>query len=471
MTGTVDWNALAAAVLAKDGATGKWGLGKVRSPEPEIIRANTSADGGQENGESSGAAVSADATRVAFHSWGSNLVPEDTNGVPDVFVKAMKTGAIARISVSASGNQGNDSSFNPVISADGTKVAFYSWAGNLVPGDTNGTSDVFVKDRETGILTLVSTSAAGEQLGFGGHGPQMSADGRLVAFGSQTTEVYVKDLETGRLVLASTNSDGESANGPSGGFFANGHAISANGRFVAFASLATNLDPSDRDDTYDIFVKDLRTGTVRLASASDLGDPGNGWSDTPSLSANGRFVAFESAASNLVPGDGNGVQDVFVQDMKTGRIWLASANADGVPGDEFSGSFWDGLEISPDGRFVAFRSRASNLVQNDTNGETDVFIKDLRTGGIKLVSASADGMPGNGSSDGPTFSADGDWLAFYSSASNLVPGDTNGTTDVFIRDLEDGHGKGPPFATDCEGPQEWCWTSAASLAHDDFALG
>jgi Tol biopolymer transport system component len=202
--------------------------------------------------------------------------------------------------------------------------------------------------------------------------------------------------------------------------------ISADGRYVAFPSLASNLVHGDRNGVSDVFVSDLRTGVVRSASRG-----GNGPSfDPPALSADGRFVAFVSSASNLVPGDTNGVDDVFVTDMRTGHVERVSGG---------NGPAHGSPAISADGRYVAFRSEASTLVEGDTNGVADVFLTDRFSGRVTRISTSASGAQGDKLvHHGLAMSADGRLVVFPSAATNLVPGDTNGSVDMFVKDVVSG---------------------------------
>lgn len=407
-------------------------------PITSITRASTTGTGAQGNSDSVELSLSADGRFVAFRSVASNLVPGDTNGAGDVFVKDLATGVITRVNTAANGTQGNDSNYftgSPAISADGRFVAFQSGATNLVPGDTNGHADIFVKDLTTGAIIRASTAADGTQArGDGGWVPALSADGRFVAFYSWASnltagdtngasDIFVKDLTTGAIARASTAADGTQGNNDSR-FFS---PLSADGRFVAFESLASNLVPGDTNGTWDIFVKDLATGAITLASTAADGTPANAHSIDPTLSADGRIVAFRSPASNLVPGDTNGTDDVFVKDLTTGAVTLASTAADGA-----QGNYSYNPSLSADGRFVAFQSYASGLVPGDTNGSYDVFVKDLATGAIERISTDALGAQGNGASWNPVFSPSGTKVAFSSLASNLVPGDTNGAEDIFV---------------------------------------
>jgi Tol biopolymer transport system component len=172
-------------------------------------------------------------------------------------------------------------------------------------------------------------------------------------------------------------------------------------------------------------------GTTARVSLGPNGVQGNSYSFSPALSADGRFVAFESEASNLVPGDTNGERDVFVHDRQAGTTERVSVRRDGV---QVRGSSYRPA-LSADGRFVAFVSRVHTLVPGDTNNKADVFVRDRRTGTTERVSVGPNGVQGNGRSDFPTLSADGRFVAFESEASNLGPGDTNDAGDVFVRTL------------------------------------
>src|SRR5947209_1614213 len=255
-----------------------------------------------------------------------------------------------RVSVASDGTEGNDVSLGSALSADGRFVAFDSAATDLVAGDTNGVSDVFVHDRQTGTTERVSVA-----------------------------------------------SDGAQGNGSSGLVtFAFPPALSADGRFVAFVSFATNLVASDTNGATDVFVHDRQTGTTERVSVASDGTEGNAASAGATLSADGRFVAFHSAATNLVAGDTNGTNDVFVHDRQTGTTERVSVNG-----------FSAGPALSADGRFVAFHSTATNLVAGDTNGATDVFVHDRQTGTTERVSVASDGTQGNDASSYPALSADG----------------------------------------------------------------
>ncbi|MBU4457101.1 MAG: hypothetical protein KKA65_06395, partial [Nanoarchaeota archaeon] len=228
----------------------------------------------------------------------------------------------------------------------------------------------------------------------------------------------------------SVASDGGQGNGDSSW----GVSISADGRYVAFKSNASNLVSGDTNDANDVFVHDRQSGqTTRVSVASD-GAQGNYHSGSPSISADGRYVAFESYSNNLVSGDTNDAIDVFVHDRQSGQTRRVSLASDGAQGNYHSGS----PSISADGRYVAFGSYSNNLVSGDTNDANDVFVHDRQSGQTRRVSLASDGTQGSGDSSSPSISADGRYVAFYSDASNLVSGDTNGYWDVFVHDRQSG---------------------------------
>jgi Tol biopolymer transport system component len=387
-------------------------------------------------------AISADGRFVAFRSLASNLVPGDTNGVKDVFVHDRQTGVTEIVSVDSDGKQADGRSDFPSMSADGRFVAFWSTAGNLVPGDINGVRDIFVHDRETGKTEIVSKDSTGIIGNKASNYPTISADGRFVVFESfadnlvpndtnGTTDIFVHDRETGKTEIVSIDSDGNLGNS-----YSNEPAISADGRFVAFRSGAYNLVADDTNGIEDIFVHDRETGKTEIVSIDNDGKQSRGTSHWPSISADGRYVAFESRSYNLVPNDMNGMNDIFVHDRQTGKTEIVSIDSDGKQANDHSYE----PTISADGRYVAFESRSYNLVPNDTNGETDVFIHDRKTGKTEMVSVDSKGNPpsstGECASDRPSISADGRFVAFVSGANDLVLDDTNVDVDVFVRDRQ-----------------------------------
>lgn len=311
----------------------------------------------------------------------------------------------------------------PAISSDGRFVAFVSESADLVADDTNETSDVFVRDTVMNRTVLVSTSIYGGSAAGSSLQPSISADGRFVAFTSAapdlveddsngSLDVFLHDLRTGVTRLISRGSNGELADNDS-----YSPSLSADGRFVAYSSMATNLDPHDTNTSPDVFLFDRLTGRTTLVSAGSDGRSGDGPSGQPSISANGRLIAFTSAAQ-FADEDTNDDMDVYVHDMVTGDNELISRATDGGAGNGPS------LEpaLSADGDVVVFTSAADNLVGGDTNATSDVFVHRRSTGETGLISTTPDGLPGDGPSHTPSVSGDGARVAFLSAAGDLAPG-------------------------------------------------
>lgn len=350
-------------------------------------------------------------------------------------------GAVQRISENASGEPGSPStSRGAVWSPDGTMVAFPSYAGNLVADDTNLSTDIFVKHLATGFVQRISTNESGEQTrGGDSYNPVWSPDSRRIAFDSSATnlavnattgsrKVYVKDITTGAIQTVSTRIDGQVANGG-----AYQPSWSPDGTRIAFLSSATNL-VVDSSPGIHLFVKTIGTGAVQRVSTSSIGVPANGVVYDAAWSPDSRSLAFTSLASNLIPGDTNGKRDVFVKTLATGEISRVSTSGSGgqANGDSERPSW------SPDGTRIAFESLASDLINGDTNAQRDVFVKTIRSGAVQRISTSSNGSQGNGASQVPDWSPDGKHVAFQSQSGNLVSGDTNGTWDLFARDMATG---------------------------------
>jgi Tol biopolymer transport system component len=423
------------------------------------MRVSVSSSGQQADRDAYAVGLSGNGRLVLINSQATDLVPGDTNERWDVFVHNRSSGKTERVSVSTGGAQARATrdpwggSIAGGISANGRYVVFQSDAPNLVPRDTNRVADVFLHDRASGVTKRVSIGAHGQ------------------------------------------------ANGASG--FA---AISANGRYVAFQSAASNLVARDTNRIVDVFVRDLATGKMSRVSVSSRGVQAacRGWCENtePVLSTNGRYVAFESSATNLVRGDTNKLADVFVRDRRSGRTERVSVTSKGKQagatarttaatrrrsaataatspstrptrtwcratqtgrstsssttarpdgpravsvssaGRQANGESVGAPSFSADGRYVAFSSLATNLVPGDdrANDIMDVFVRDLRAGTTTIASLGAGGQHGSDSSavSGIAFSSDDHVLAFSSFASNFVPGDTNGTADAFLREFKAG---------------------------------
>ncbi len=459
-------------------ALGVWGLAVILGSTgwaQVTQRVSVDSGGAQGNNDSDYASTSADGRCVAFESGATNLVGGDTNGLVDIFVHDCHSGTTERVSLDSGGMQGNGDSLNPSISADGRCVAFHSTATDLVSGDTNLWDDVFVRDRHSGTTERVSVGSGGTQGNSASRFASLSSDGRYVAFDSYATnlvpgdtntsiDIFVHDRQSGTTVRVSVSSGGVQGDSAS-----RISSISSDGRYVAFYSYATNLVSGDTNGVSDIFVRDLQSGTTERANLSAAGAQGNGFSLHSWISGDGRCVAFASNSNNLVSGDTNPWQDIFVRDLQSGTTERVSVDAAGVQADGPS----DYPSISADGRYVSFRSTASNLVSGDTNGVSDVFIHDRQSGTTERVSIGAGGAQGNGDSDRPSVSADGRWVAFDSGASNLVGADTNGVEDIFLRDRDAtgftslcDPGVGGVIACPCSnppsGPGHGCDNSAAT---------
>ena len=289
-------------------------------------------------------------------------------------------GITQRVSVSSAGTAGDDFSVLAAISGDGRFVAFWSLASTLVPGDTNGTSDVFVDDRQAGTTERVSVTSGEEQANAGSGGAAITPDGRLVAFTSDAlnlipgdvddaaSDVFLRDRQAGTTEGISTIQP------PSGPVLHSGSpALSADGRLVAFNSRESNLVAGDTNDRFDIFVFDRQTQTTERVSLSSAGLEGNNDSLGSSISADGRVVAFTSDADNLVVGDGNFDTDIFVHDRQTQTTVRASVRSDGTETGVELGSL--NAALSADGQVVAFESEGA-LVAEDGGFPVDVFVHD-----------------------------------------------------------------------------------------------
>ncbi|MGP4087376.1 S8 family serine peptidase [Streptomyces sp. KR55] len=392
-------------------------------PRPSATdRVSLTAQGSQPNSDAWWPKVSDNGQVIAFASPASNLVPEDTNGTLDIFVADRGAQTTERVSIASDGAQGNDFSLTPTLSPDGRYVGFNSGATNLVPGDTNRQTDAFVHDRVTGATERLSVASDGTQANGLSSAPSLSADGRYAVFNSDAdnlvpgdtnnaTDVFLHDRQTGATVRVSQAQDGAPAKGNS-----REQSISDDGRYVAFQSTAGNIVPGDTDGMIDVFVHDRVTGTTALVDGPDGentspqisgdghvvafssgwqlyvhdlrtgkseqvsvtggGETADAWAFAASLSSDGTKVAFYSDATNLTPDDTNGSSDVFVRDRTAGTTTQVSGGLEGAEGDGIS----DLPSISGNGRYVAFQSTSANLVGEDTNHHSDAFVHDLLAG-------------------------------------------------------------------------------------------
>ena len=403
---------------------------------PPVARVSVASNGAQASiAPSDDPTISGDGTRIAFESEAANLVAGDTNNDHDIFVRDTSTGTTTRVSVASDGTQGNNHSRLATISADGTKVAFISWASNLVAGDTNGREDVFVHDLSTGTTTRVSVANDGSQVeAVIVSTISISGDGTRVAFVTNRSDlvpndtnaaldVFVRDTAAGTTTRVSVAS-----NGTEGNFGSDSPSLSSDGTFIAFRSEARNLVAGDLNLVRDVFLHELATGTTTRVSVTDgEAEATGGESGIPSLNADGTKIAFESRATNLVAGDTNNAIDVYVRDTTTGTTTRVSVADDGSQASDSSGA----ASINADGTKVAFHSTATNLVAGDTNIALDVFLRDTVAGTTTRLSTTDTGAQAAGVSDAPAISSSGTRIAFNSRVA-LVPADTNGSDDAYV---------------------------------------
>jgi Tol biopolymer transport system component len=501
------------------------------------------------------AGLSPDGRFVVFESTASDLVVGDTNNVSDVFVRDLLSSLTILVSASTNGFAGNGASRSPSMTPDGRYVAFVSSANNLVQGDTNRIPDVFVRDLQSATTLLASVGAISTTQAGGSEAPDITADGRYVAFYSSATnlvgarpgsDIYIRDLVASTTLWASSyartavpsnsvacfnhafSADGHylayeaagstalfgtvlrysiesgatdrvgtnatvcrtafedirsldiSADGRFIAYLANFNTIDgattcvrlwdaqaststivsgnlsgsgvptgsvcdwpvldSSGRYVAFLSSATNMVPHFTPGEFHLYLHDSQTSTTTQLDAGPSG-AGSSLSPTtaPRLTPDAHVVAFESPDAELVPNDRNRDSDVFCRDLQTGVIEMISAHDPALPTITPNGpSTITQNSVSGDGRYVAFASEANNILPSDTNGFRDIFIRDLALGTTTLVSADTNGVSADSISTDPAINADGRFVAFSSSADNLVPADTNRYQDVFVRDLQAG---------------------------------
>lgn len=352
-----------------------------------VTLVTVASDGTQANNHTDNFTASTDGRYVVFHSWATNLGAVNTNGYGNIFVRDLVSQTTTLVSVTTDGVQGNgDFTYYLSISANGQYIAFSSSSSNFVAGDTNGFIDVFVRDLVNHTTRLISVAADGTQ----------------------------------------GNKDSGTA------------SISANGRYVAFASSADNLVPGDTNGAYDVFVRDLQNNSITLASLSDSGNQvsGNsfvGNSLSQSISDDGRYVTFMSYGNNLTnENDNNAAPDVFVRDLTQGITTLVSVSKTGTAGNGLSES----ASITADGRFVTFESQSSDLIVGDTNGVYDCFVRDLVYQTTTRISLGSDGSQGNANSNFASISANQHYVVFESEATDFVMGDTNGNVDIFMSEID-----------------------------------
>ena len=404
-----------------------------------IKRVSTSSTGAETNHECDRVVFRPGHAQVMFSSYDSTFSAADLNGsYDDVFLKTVMTGAIKLVSSRADGYGSNGDTFQANFFPDGNSIVFTSFSSDLAPAMPYGTGNIFTKNLTTGAVGLVSKTRTGGFAETSSWNPSASPDGKAVVFETSSSimvandtnssqDIILRNLATGKNTRVSTASGGRQANGDS--YLTHGaQAFSPDGTRVAFYSDATNLVLGDTNGKTDVFIKTIATGAVKRISTSSGNAQPNGNSSGIVWAQSSDLVAFHSDASNLVAHDTNGVMDIFVKNLTTGAVKRISTSA---TGGQANGASYQGV-FSPNGKLFAFTSEASNLVPGDTNGQRDIFVKELATGKIILISKSATGVLSNNWSVDPAFSSDSTMVAFKSWATNLVPGDTSANPDIFV---------------------------------------
>ena len=399
----------------------------------ERVSVNDSGVEGNDSAHNIRYFISADGRYVVFESPSDNLIPTDTNASLDVFVYDRWNRTIETVSVNDSGIQGNDHSREPSISADGRYVSFTSWADNLVAGDTNNYQDVFVYDRQTKTIERVSVDSSENEANYGSADSTLSPDGRYITFLSGADNLVAGDVNGRSDIFVRDRQLGTTECITFGG---NNHCstprISSSGRYVTFSSRATNLVAgSDINAHEDVFLYDRQTSTMITVSEYSDGTDGNGLSAVSSFSFDERYIVFQSFASNLVDNDMNGAADVFRYDIQTDALDVVSVCEDGSP---TNGGHSGPSCISENGRYVVFASEATNLVDDGLNSNSfrDLFIRDYQENSLQRITIGISGEEADGDSAYSMMTPDGKYVAFISFATNLVDNDTNNALDAFV---------------------------------------
>ncbi|MDP2181382.1 MAG: calcium-binding protein [Actinomycetota bacterium] len=405
------------------------------------VRASVASDGTQANGESSHPDISEDGRYIAFWSWASTLVPEDANGWGDIFLRDTESNETTCVSVDLDGDPASHGATNDCeISGSGRYVAFSSDSPGIVAGDTGADWDLFVRDMQSNETTLASQSTAGVKGNDYSNNASLSADGRYVAFFSNANnlvpgdtngrqDVFVRDLQLGVTTRVSVGPASEQGNGHS--FYPK---ISKDGTKVAFITYATTFAADDTSSQADIYIKTLAGGAIERVNVKPDGGESSAevaLSDYMGLSDDGRYVAFASRAGDLVSTPVQSGSCIYVRDVESDVTTAPVHAADGGLPDSYA----DFPSMTGDGSLVAFLSGATNLVADDTNSAQDAFVVDVATGECVRASVDSSGQEANNITTEGRIAGNGTALAFLSRATNLVPSDTNSQPDVFVRSL------------------------------------
>lgn len=438
-------------------------------------RVSLNTNSASPNGNNTASRLSANGRYVVFKSLASDLVSDDTNGVQDIFIYDRTGNTTKRVSLNTANSNPNGASDSPALSGDASLVVFASTATNLVSGDTNAVKDIFLRDRDTNQTARISVSSSGAQANAASAAPDISADGRFIVFSSAAsnlvngdtngaTDIFLFDRDNSTVSLVSKSSSGFGAEGAS-----TNPVISADGRFIAYESVAANIDSADTNAVKDVFLYDRVNDLTSVVSVSSGGVIGNNMSSSPAISADGRYIAFQSLASNFPGASANGYYDIFVHDhINQTTSHVSMDNTSGLANNASTDPV-----ISANGRYVAFESSANDLIDGDDNNNVDVFLRDRTTNTTTLLSVTTGtDEQANESSGEATISFNGRFIGFNTAASNLVSGDINGYEDVFVSENGDitnsrylivtdsGSGSGSfsisPAGTDCGANSTTC---------------
>jgi len=396
---------------------------------------------------SSSPSISGDGRYIAFESDAINLVSGNANGFYGIFVFDTILLKTTRVSINSGGTQGNSDSFAPSISGDGRYIAYTSYADNLVTGDTNELPDIFVFDSQTLNTRRVSVNSIGEEANYDSSSPTISANGRYIAYASYAdnlvsgdnnglADIFVFDTQTLNTTRVNVSSTGQEATNNNFSDGASGSpSISNDGRYIAYESYADNLVLNDTNNSADIFVFDTLSKQTTRVSVTGNGQQADSNSTSASISGDGRYITFESEATNLVPGDTNGLPDIFVFDIlskQTTRVSVTSTGIQATGG--ITGSY--SPSITKDGRYIVYVSETTNLVPGDTNGRSDIFVFDTLSKQTTRVSVNNSNQQAIGGLDGsasPSINNDGRYITYSTDATNLMAGDINGRSDIFLK--------------------------------------
>ncbi|MCY2959059.1 MAG: calcium-binding protein [Planctomycetota bacterium] len=398
---------------------------------------SVSSSGALANNNSYYSLISADGRYVVYQCEANNLTANDFNGQYDIYRRDLQAGVTELVSVGTGGNAGNSLSLSPALSGDGRLVVWSSNASNLIVGDTNGTWDIFLRDMTAGVTTRISLTGAGGQTALRSDQPRITPDGRYVTFESDADlipgdpnglkDCYRLDRSSGQLDLVSTSTGGTLGNSIS-------YAAqpSDDGRYVCFFSVASNLVGGDTNAQGDVFWKDMQVGTLLRVNVSTAGNQANNESIWPSISGDGQTVTYCSVATNLVTGDTNGQWDLYARDISAGVTTRLNLQPNGAQADSYARS---PSALTTDGRFVIYASLSTNLVPGDTNGFQDIFLRDRLLQTTERVSFDFNGLQTNSDNFVPHMTPDKRVITYTSTASNIVPNDTNGFRDIFASTL------------------------------------